>query len=145
MNVIKLTFSLLLVAEIVSAQQEVYTQVTGEAIQGYDPVAYFKESQPVKGKKEFSYEWSGATWHFSNQENANTFKASPEKFAPQFGGYCAYGVAKGYKASTSPDAWSIVDNKLYLNYDNRVKNLWNKNQSDFIQAANANWITVKKN
>lgn len=124
------------------AQREVFSK-SNQAIQGYDPVAYFKEAKPVKGKNEFSYVWKGGTWYFSNQENLNDFKANPDKFAPQFGGYCAYGVADGHKAPTSPDAWTVVNGKLYLNYDKDVRELWKKDQKVFIKTAEAKWPQVK--
>jgi len=124
------------------AQRDVFIK-SGEAIQGYDPVAYFKESKPVKGKREFSYQWKDATWLFSNAENLNAFKTDPEKFAPQFGGFCAYGMSQGHKAPTSPDAWTIVDNKLYLNYNADVKQLWLPKQKELIEVAAKNWPTVK--
>jgi YHS domain-containing protein len=125
------------------AQQEVYSR-SNKAIHGYDPVAYFKESKPVKGKEELMYAWKGANWHFSTAQNLADFKATPEKFAPQFGGYCAYGVADGHKAPTSPDAWTVVDGKLYLNYDKGVRTLWQKDQAGFIKKANDHWPVVKK-
>jgi len=125
------------------SQQEVYSK-SEAAIQGYDPVAYFRDQKPVKGGKQFTYAWKGATWKFSSARNMNDFKSNPEAFAPQYGGYCAYGVAEGHKAPTSPDAWTIVDGKLYLNYDKGVKALWNKDQNRFIKMANENWETVKK-
>jgi len=127
----------------VYSQKEVFSK-SNLAIQGYDPVAYFKNSKPVQGKKEFSYSWRDATWNFASQENLADFKNNPEKFAPQFGGYCAYGVADGHKAPTSPDAWTIVDDKLYLNYNKDVRELWKKDQHGFIKKANKNWSTVKK-
>jgi hypothetical protein len=101
--------------QIVFAQQ-VYVK-NNQAIGGYDPVAYFKESKPVKGQDQFTFVWKDATWKFSSAENLNDFKATPEKYAPQFGGYCAYGMSENHKAPTSPDAWTIVDEKLYLNYN----------------------------
>lgn len=125
------------------SQKEIFSK-SKLAIQGYDPVAYFKDSKPVQGKKEFTHTWKGAMWQFSSQENLAAFKTNPEKFAPQFGGYCAYGVADGHKAPTSPDAWTIVDGKLYLNYDTDVRALWKKDQQTFIQQANKNWPEVKK-
>ena len=124
------------------AQHEVFIK-SDAAIQGYDPVAYFKESKPVKGKAELSYTWKQATWHFSSQQNLEDFKGNPEKFAPQFGGYCAYGMAEGHKAPTSPDAWTILDDKLYLNYNKNVKELWDKDRPGNIEKANKNWPTVK--
>lgn len=134
---------LILSAGSAIAQKEIFSK-SNIAIQGYDPVAYFKESKPVKGKTEFSYVWKGATWNFLNSENLTAFKTNPESFAPQYGGYCAYGVAEGHKAPTSPDAWTIVDGKLYLNYDKSVKALWSKDQKGFIKMADKNWDTVKK-
>ncbi|HTL06761.1 MAG TPA: YHS domain-containing (seleno)protein, partial [Chitinophagaceae bacterium] len=77
------------------------------AIHGYDPVAYFTEGKAVKGDKQFTYQWNNATWYFSSQRTLDSFAVSPEKYAPQFGGYCAYGMADGHKAPTEPDAWTI--------------------------------------
>jgi len=125
------------------AQHEVFIK-SNEAIQGYDPVAYFKESKPVKGKAAFIYSWNDAVWYFSSAENLGDFKASPEKFAPQFGGYCAYGMAEGHKAPTSPDAWTILENKLYLNNNRNVRDLWSKDLPGNIKKANDNWPSVKK-
>ena len=121
--------------------QEVYVK-SDEAIQGYDPVAYFTKHEPVKGKHEFVYLWKGATWYFSDAQNLKVFKADPEKYAPQFGGYCAYGTSQGHKAPTSPDAWSIVDGKLYLNYNKDVREMWKKDQPELIKKANENWPKV---
>ena len=85
------------------------------AISGYDPVAYVTDSAPVKGSKEFSYQWKGADWYFASAEHRDLFKANPEKYAPQYGGYCAYAAAKNALAPIDPAAWSIVGGKLYLN------------------------------
>jgi YHS domain-containing protein len=125
------------------SQQEIYSKAN-QAISGYDPVAYFKESKPVKGTDQFSYVWKGGVWNFSSQENLDAFKSTPERYAPQFGGYCAYGVADGHKAPTSPDAWTIVEGKLFLNYNKDVRELWSKDQRNFIKKANENWPEVKK-
>ena len=122
---------------------EVYTTAKG-AIQGYDPVAYFQEGKPVMGKKDLVYTWKGADWYFASPENRATFQAHPEKYAPQYGGYCAYGTAKGYKAPIDPAAWTIIDHKLYLNYNQEVQKLWNKNQPEYIRTADQNWPEVKK-
>lgn len=138
-----LTFFVLAIPFFALAQSEVYKK-SGVAINGYDPVAYFKESKPVKGKEEFTYSWKEANWQFANAQNLADFKANPTKYAPQFGGYCAYGVADGHKATTEPDAWTIVDGKLYLNYNKDVKNLWVKKQKEYIETANKNWPEVKK-
>lgn len=145
MNYVKWTVTLYLIFILNAgfAQKEIFVK-SNQAIQGYDPVAYFKNLKPVKGKNEFSYNWKGENWHFATQENLDDFKANPEKFAPQFGGYCAYGVADGHKAPTSPDAWTIFDGKLFLNYDTNVRDLWKKDMKVFIQQANKNWPAVKK-
>ena len=134
----------LLSAAIALAQKPEIFSTTEGAIQGYDPVAFFKEGQPVVGKKELIYSWSGATWHFSTPENLDTFKSHPEHYAPQYGGYCAYGTASGHKAPTQPETWTIVENKLYFNYNKEVQKLWNKDQKNFIEKADKNWPTVKK-
>jgi YHS domain-containing protein len=123
-------------------QEKIFSTKAG-AIKGYDPVAYFTESAPVKGDKAFSFEWNGATWFFSSQKHLDLFKASPEKYAPAFGGFCAYGVAQGYKVKIEPEAWSIVDGRLYLNYDLDVQNKWNADRSKFISEANKKWISLE--
>lgn len=126
-----------------SEPAEVYSSAEG-AISGYDPVAYFKEGRPVKGVKKYVAEWSDAKWYFSSETNLNDFKANPLKYAPKYGGFCAFGMAGGYKASTEPDAWTIVEDKLYLNYNTSVKKEWVKDQSRLIHIADSNWSTVKR-
>ncbi len=130
-------------ASAFSQKSEVYLS-NGKAIDGYDPVAYFTSSKPIKGKPELKSTYMGAEWHFSSPENKKLFDSNPQKYAPQYGGYCAFGVAGGYKAKISPDAWTIVNNKLYLNYNLSVQKDWLKEQSSMIQKADANWTTVKK-
>jgi len=121
---------------------EIFTTDDG-AIQGYDAVAYFTVGKAVKGSKEFTYTYGGESWYFASAENLKTFKAAPEKYAPQFGGYCAYGMSRGYKAKTDPEAWTIVNEKLYLNYNLDVRKIWNEKQAELIDKANQNWPTVK--
>lgn len=108
---------------------------SGVAIRGYDTVAYFTESKPVEGNSNFETQWMDATWRFASQENLDLFLADPEKYAPQYGGYCAYGVAQNYLVKIEPENWSIVDDKLYLNYDSKVQKLWEKDISGFIASA----------
>lgn len=93
----------------------------GIAIDGTDPVAYFTEGAPVAGDPAITHDWMGATWRFASAANNDAFVADPESYAPQFGGYCAWAVSEGYTASTTPEAWSIVDGKLYLNYSRRIQ------------------------
>lgn len=127
----------------IQAQKAEIFNKSGRAIRGYDPVAYFTQGKPVKGSEKFDYNWKGANWHFSSKQNLDAFVKSPEKYAPQYGGYCAYGLSKGYKASTEPDAWTIVNGKLYLNYDLDVRDDWNKDRDERIKKADKNWPTVK--
>lgn len=124
------------------AQSEVFGTKEG-AINGYDPVAYFTEGKPVVGKKEISLMWKEQIWYFSSTENRDAFKANPEKYEPQFGGYCAYGMSRGYKAKTDAEAWTIADGKLYLNYNLDVRKTWSEKQSELIDKANKNWPSVK--
>ncbi|MEL7173254.1 MAG: YHS domain-containing (seleno)protein, partial [Pseudomonadota bacterium] len=84
----------------------------------------------------------GATWRFSSAENRDLFVENPEKYAPQYGGYCAWAVAQGYTAATDPEAWAIVDDKLYLNYNKSVQAKWEKDVPGHIASADGNWPTV---
>ncbi len=114
----------------------------GIAINGYDPVAYIEKISANEGRDEYSYEWMGATWKFISQENLDKFIAKPEEYAPQYGGYCAYAVAKGYTATTEPDAFTIHEGKLYLNYSKRVERIWRRNMVNFIESGDKNWPGV---
>jgi YHS domain-containing protein len=127
----------------VSAQKAAVFEKSDKAIRGYDPVAYFTEGKPVQGKEEFVYNWNNASWYFSSAQNLNLFKANPEKYAPQYGGYCAYGLSNGYKASTVPEAWTIVNGKLYLNYSLKVRDTWDKNRAERIANADKSWPQIK--
>lgn len=111
----------------------------GLALQGYDPVAYFTESKPVKGTTEFIAEYDGAKYQFASDEHLQMFKADPAKFAPQYGGYCAYGLAYGSKAPVEIDKFSVVDGKLYLNFDGNIQSRWVKDVPGFIAKADENW------
>lgn len=120
------------------------TLLGGLAVDGYDSVAYFTEGKPVEGKKEFSHQWQGATWRFASAANRDLFVAAPEKYAPQFGGYCAWAVSQGYTYDSDPEAWSIVDGKLYLNYNKKVQTQWSEDKAGNIAKGNANWPAVLK-
>ena len=119
--------------------EPVFTNLSGKAIRGYDPVAYFKQGKPVEGQKKFQYEWNGAKWYFASQENLDDFTRSPESYAPQYGGYCAWAISQGYTASTDPDAWHIHDGKLYLNYSKGVQKTWSRSIPGNIQKGDKNW------
>jgi len=139
-----LMFSILVIASLslFSQKSETFVQ-SGKAIRGYDPVAYFSEGKPVKGDEKLVYNWNNANWYFSSQQNLDLFKANPEKYAPQYGGYCAYGLSEGHKAPTDADAWTIEDGKLYLNYNTDVRKMWSKEKKERIEKADKNWPTVK--
>ncbi len=109
------------------------------AIKGYDPVAYFLRSSAVKGSKEIEYEWMGATWRFSSRGSRDIFAAHPEKYAPQYGGYCAYAMASGKTAAIDPDQFTILNGKLYLNYSEKVNSIWSENREEFIRKADQQW------
>lgn len=126
---------------VAHAAPEIYADADG-AIRGYDPVAYFTAGKPIKGNKTFQHQWRGATWSFASAENRDLFAVDPERYAPQFGGYCAFGVANGYTPAIDPNAWAIVDGKLYLNLNADVQQRWNKDTPAWITKAQANWPKV---
>lgn len=115
----------------------------GLGLRGYDAVAYFAVNSAVKGNAQFEYVWNGVKWHFSSEENRKAFQQNPEKYAPQYGGYCAYAVSKNYTADGDPEAWKIVDGKLYLNYNKEVQATWEKDQAERIVNADKNWQELK--
>ena len=128
-------------APALAGKPGVYTD-GGAAASGYDVVAYFTESRPVPGSAEFTAEHDGATWRFATAANRDAFLSDPGRYAPQYGGYCAWAVAQGYTASTTPEAWKIVDDKLYLNYSRGVQRKWEKDIPGFIESADGNWPKV---
>jgi YHS domain-containing protein len=121
-----------------------FFETDGVALHGYDPVAYFVSSEPQKGQAQYSYEYKGSKFYFASDANRRAFVAMPEKYAPQFGGYCAFGTAQGYKVSTQPDAFAIVKDKLYLNYDKKVQKIWQQDVPGNIQKAEKNWPEVSQ-
>ncbi|MEQ9546973.1 MAG: YHS domain-containing (seleno)protein [Marinobacter sp.] len=109
---------------------------------GYDTVSYFKSGEPTKGSTEYTTEYMGATWRFSTAENLSLFEEDPERYAPAYGGYCAWAVSQGYLAKGDPQHWAIRDGRLYLNYDESVQNRWLRDTKTFIRQADANWPKV---
>ena len=130
------------VAQSAAAAEPPVFATGGIAINGYDPVGYFTEGKAVKGSADFTSDWEGATLQFASAENKAMFDANPEKYAPKYGGYCAYAVSKGYVAKTDPDAWSIHEDRLYLNYSKSVRALWAARKRHHIESADANWPSV---
>jgi len=140
------SFSLLLISQVATAAPPVNTLEkkglfgyahNGVAIRGYDTVAYFTMSKPVKGKDAHTTQWNGATWKFSSQEHLDLFVGEPEKYAPQYGGYCAYGVAQDSLVKIEPEQWTIFDDKLYLNFNKKLNDKWKKDIPGYIEAADA--------
>jgi len=127
-----------------AAKAPIYTSfLNNNAVGGYDAVSYFQGNQkPVKGKKKFSTSYKGANWKFASKENLETFLADPEKYAPQYGGYCAYAVALGDTVKGDPLQYHISDNKLYLNINRKYKNIWLKDKDNFIAKGDQQWPTL---
>jgi len=133
--------------DVVRAQQAAKPQIFSEfrsrlALDGYDPVAYFKTGKPQKGNPAHVLRWNGAAWHFASAENKAAFEASPQAFAPQYGGHCAWAVSEGYTAKGDPNIWRIVDNKLYLNYNASVQKGWEKDIPGRVARGDQNWPIV---
>jgi YHS domain-containing protein len=139
----RLCLAALLLIPALVAQKDLVDSVNkkrdGLAVRGYDVVAYFTDAKPTKGSPEFQMEWNGAKWQFANATHLQMFQANPEKYAPQYGGYCAWAVHKGYTADADPQAWAIVGGKLYLNYNASVQKQWQQGAEERIQAADQNW------
>jgi YHS domain-containing protein len=138
-----LAFFILLPSFAMASESEVYTRYFSNlAVEGYDTVAYFDQNKPVQGQAKYSYKYKGAVWQFSTQENLDKFVATPQEYAPQYGGYCAWQVANGGTAKGDPQYWDLVNGKLYLNYNADVQKKWRLDKPGFIQKANALWPSV---
>lgn len=145
-----LLFSVMLASVAVFAQEPLrkkhFNLEKGLAIEGYDPVAYFRQGKAVKGKKDFAVFTQGATYYFSSAENKELFKANPAKYEPEYGGWCAYAMgAKGEKVQVDPETFKIVNGKLYLFYNQFFNNTlkdWNKDESNLHAKADANWTKI---
>ncbi len=119
-----------------------YTHST-PGLSGYDPVAYFTDSKPVRGSGYHVSVHNGVTYAFASEEHQETFEANPEKYVPAYGGYCAYGVAVGKKFVADPEVWRIVDGKLYVNLDRGIQRKWLKDVPGHIKTADGNWLKIK--
>ncbi len=109
------------------------------ALRGYDPVAYFLEGRPVKGQKEFSHEYADANWRFASSGNRDRFAADPEKYAPQYGGFCAWGISQAKFFDGDPEVWKVTGGKLYVNYNKEIEKTWEQDIPGFIEKADHNW------
>lgn len=128
-----------------NAADAVYTSYfSDKAAGGYDVVAYFTEKKPVEGRNKYKLEYNGADWYFSSEENLALFTNNPEKYAPQYGGYCAWAMAENETAPGKPVFWTVYNDKLYLNYDKSVQDKWVANKDGFIKQADLNWSKLDK-
>jgi len=133
------------IAPAAQAEPAIYTGVFSDtALQGYDPVAYFTDGAPVKGSKDFTTEYKGATFQFASAANRDAFLADPTAYAPQYGGYCAWAMADGKYAKGDAKHWKIVDGKLYLNYNASISKKWNADIPGFIEKADAEWSDLQE-
>jgi YHS domain-containing protein len=114
------------------------------AIKGYDPVAYFKADKAQQGAGSFTFQWHGRTWHFISKENRDLFAASPEKYAPQYDGYCAWAMTEARKAVTDPEIWSIVNGKLYLQCSKAAYEKWSRDIPGNIEKGDRNWLKMQR-
>ena len=126
-----------------AADIDMNADVNDLAIKGYDPVSYFTMSKPKMGNAGYTATYKGGIYQFSSEENRDMFKASPAKYAPQYGGYCAFGVAMEKKFDTDPLAWKIVDNKLYLNLNKDVQTKWLTDVPGYLNLSSDNWSDIK--
>lgn len=140
-SVLAIPAAALLTRPAVAAEPPVFSD-EGIALRGADPVAYFTQGAPVIGTPEHSVMWNGTTWHFASAENLQSFIADPEAYAPQYGGCCAFAMASGYIASSVPDAWTIHEGKLYMNYSIGVRTRWLRDVPGNIEKADSNWPTA---
>jgi YHS domain-containing protein len=139
LSALLLTVVVTAIPGVAGAEPAVNVDRKGVAIKGYDPVAYFTMSKPVKGDKDHVVSWMGATWRFASAENGSLFKKDPEKYSPKYGGYCAYGVANNYLVKIDPNAWTVYEGRLYLNYSIKVREQWKEDIPGNIRKADANW------
>ncbi|MBI3504821.1 MAG: YHS domain protein [Proteobacteria bacterium] len=122
-----------------SVRAEALHAPDGLAIGGYDAVAYFAQGRARRGNPAHFHDWNGARWLFASEAHRAAFAADPARHAPRYGGWCAYGMARGYKAPVDPEAWTVADGKLYLNYSRWIRRLWLADMTGQVAKADANW------
>ncbi len=111
-------------------------------LEGFDAVAYFEAGRPVRGLRDLRYRWQETDWYFATSANLTAFRRMPERYAPQFGGYCAYAVSRGYTARGHPEAWTVYNGRLYMNFNLAVRATWLKARDANIEKAESNWPAV---
>lgn len=141
-QILLITLLLFCTTQVFSQKSEIF-QKDGYAIRGYDAVGFHTEGKAIKGDTLLAYHWKDAAWLFSSKTNLEKFAADPEKYAPQYGGYCAYGASDGHKAPTETDTWTVDHERLYFNYNKKVQASWNKDRNGHIEKADKNWPIIK--
>jgi YHS domain-containing protein len=127
-----------------AAGPDVNATITGLALRGYDPVAYFTDGKPIPGDYRITARYNEATYRFASQEHKILFETDPVKYLPQYGGFCAFGASQGVKVDGDPAVWKIVDDKLYLNLAPPVYDRWSENIPGYVKSANDNWPSLKE-
>ena len=139
-----LATSLLIISSVsFAANVDMNADENDLAIKGYDPVAYLTVGKPVQGVTKYTATYKGAIYRFNSASNRDMFRKSPQKYAPQYGGYCAFGVAMDKKFDTDPTAWKIIADKLYLNLNKDVQNKWKQDTQKYLAMSEHNWMTIK--
>lgn len=137
------TVMLLFTSNALASEPPVYTGLLGNtAVGGYDAVSYFEAGGPAEGSAKHTIEYKGATWRFANSENLALFKEDPERYAPAYGGYCAWAISQGTLTKGDPKHWSVRDGQLYLNYSKSVHDQWLEDPEGFILQANEKWPKI---
>ena len=127
----------------IAAGPQVNATITGLALRGYDPVAYFTDGKPVVGDFAIVAQYEGATYRFASKDHKALFEKDPAKYVPQYGGFCAFGTAQGFKVDGDPNVWKIVDDRLYLNLAPPVAERWSQDIAGYIKTADEKWETLK--
>ena len=148
MNAVKtllsgVALSVALTTSALAAGVDVNTTNTGLALQGYDPVAYFTLGEPTEGNWKITSAYNGATYRFASEEHKAAFEADPEAYLPQYGGFCAFGAAMGFKFDGDPEHWKVVDGELFLNISKDVQERWVTDIPGYVQKADVNWETIE--
>jgi YHS domain-containing protein len=141
---IRFTVLFFLITVSATAQKTEIFAPSGIALNGYDVVEFHHQKQ-VKGNSVYVAEWKNVKWFFVSVANLEAFKKSPQQYEPQYGGWCAYGASRGYKAPTQAETWALINNKLYFNYNLKVKQVWDQNRQIYIDSANVKWPLFKNN
>lgn len=143
--IVALSFLTVAAANTLWAEELMNARKGQVAIKGYDVVAYFTDGKPTRGKPDHEHIWRDVRWHFSSPENMQEFATEPERYAPRYGGYCAGGMALGRRAPIDPEAFVIVDGRLYLNYDKATAREFEANAAEKIEKADVNWKRMNTN